>query len=397
MARKKSTPIEGLPKDPAEKLTVQKSNPLYSLWKSDMTLAEFKILDTYLSRINSRKPEQRLVHFQKGEIEQILGVKKINNADLEERLKHSMGNVVKVDDKDMKKGFRLVTLFETAEAEQDDDGIWRISLECTQKAMKYFFNVEHLGYMRYKLRSVTCIKSRYSYIIFNYLEKHRHMGLVWTENLDTLKQILNCDKEELYIEYKRFNERILKRCHKELMEKTECHFDYEPVKKNRRVVAIKFTLEPLVEEQEKLPEEIQITLEEYLEQQENKTDRVREYWESAVEEYHFTDDEIAALRSRLESIPEEKLPVVEEGSPKDVRWYHLMQQLKTKMKSMGKVNAPYKYLLRMLENEDKERKGASQQTSRPAKKNAFNDFDQREIDFDEVEAMVFNHQNKEDE
>ena len=58
MAKKKQTkPITGTGRDPERQLTVQKSNPLYGLWRSELTLAEFKILDTYLSRINSH--EQR--------------------------------------------------------------------------------------------------------------------------------------------------------------------------------------------------------------------------------------------------------------------------------------------------------------------------------------------------
>ena len=76
--KKKIEPIIGTGKDPENKLTVQKSRPLFSLWRSDMTLAEFKILDTYLSRIDSRKPEKRTVIFSKGELEQLLGVKRIN-------------------------------------------------------------------------------------------------------------------------------------------------------------------------------------------------------------------------------------------------------------------------------------------------------------------------------
>ena len=75
--------------------------------------------------------------------------------------------------KDENKGFQLVTLFEEAEAEQDDDGLWNVKLECTQKAMKYFFNIENLGYLRYKLRCITSLTSRYTYIMFIYLEANR--------------------------------------------------------------------------------------------------------------------------------------------------------------------------------------------------------------------------------
>ena len=51
-------------------LLVQKSHPLMKL--SELSLAEFKILDVYLSRINSRNPEDRTVCFEKGELEELL-------------------------------------------------------------------------------------------------------------------------------------------------------------------------------------------------------------------------------------------------------------------------------------------------------------------------------------
>lgn len=242
--KKKSEPITGIGKDPENQLTVQKSRPLYALWRSGLTLAEFKILDTYLSRIDSHKPEKRTVIFEKGELEKLLGVKKINNAELEERLKHLMGNVVKVDDPTKTRSYRLVTLFEEAVAEQDENGLWEVRMECTQKAMKYFFNVENLGYLRYKLRCVTSIASRYTYIMFVYLEANRYRKS-WEVPLDELKQILNCESEETYKAFKRFNDLILKRVQKEMHEKTECRYTYEPVKKGRSVVAIRFMVETL--------------------------------------------------------------------------------------------------------------------------------------------------------
>lgn len=243
MARKKVEPITNLGNE--DKLTVQKSLPLFALWQSELTLAEFKILDTYLSRIDSHKPDKRVVTFSKGELEEKLGVQRINNKDLESRLKHLMGNVVKIPDTETKKGFRLVTLFEEAVAEQDDYGLWQVKLECTQKAMKYFFNVDNLGYLRYKLRCVTSLTSRYTYILFCYLEHNRTMHLSWQVDLDELKSILDCDTEEYAKEFKYFNRDVLKKVQKEMHEKTECRYSYEPIKKGRSVVAIRFTLESL--------------------------------------------------------------------------------------------------------------------------------------------------------
>lgn len=245
MARKKKViePIVGPGKDPENKLTVQKSNPLLSLWRSDMSLAEFKILDTYLSRINSREPDKRTVVFTKGELEQLLGVKKINKANLLARLK-GLYRGVEIEDSDKK--IRTIGLFEETYGGLDEEtGLWTVQLTCTPSAMKYVFNIEKLGYLRYKLRCITSLSSRYAYILFLYLEKNRTMHLSWEEDVDDLRRLLNCDTEPTYAQYKRFNDLVLKKCQKELLEKTECRFEYAPIKKGRKVTAVRFTLESI--------------------------------------------------------------------------------------------------------------------------------------------------------
>ena len=221
MARKTNEPIKGLGQK--DKLTVQKSTPLLSLWRSELTLAEFKILDTYLARINSHNPEQREVLFEKGELESILGVQRINNDELKQRLKHLMGQVVEILDEDDEDGFRMVTLFEDAYLRQDKNGLWQVKMECTQQAMKYIFNIENLGYLRYKLRCITSITSRYTYVLFIYLEKNRFRK-TWEVDVDELKEILSCEKEETYKKFYRFNELVLKRVQQEMYEKTECRY-----------------------------------------------------------------------------------------------------------------------------------------------------------------------------
>lgn len=229
--------IKGLGQN--EKLIVQKSLPLFSLWKSDLTLSEFKILDTYLGRINSYDDTKREVIFEKGEIEKILGVDRIRQEELEKRLLHLMGNVVKVADLEEDDGFTLVTLFEEARAKKDEFGMWQIKLECTQKAKKYFFNVDNLGYLRYKLRCITNLSSRYSYILFMYLEQNKFRK-TWEVQLQDLKNILNCTADR-YKEFKFFRKEVLERAKIELEERSNYKFSYETVKKGRYVVAIRFS------------------------------------------------------------------------------------------------------------------------------------------------------------
>lgn len=340
MARPKKNvePIVGTGRDPESKLTVQKSVPLFSLWRSDMSLAEFKILDTYLSRINSHEPEKRTVVFTKGELEQLLGVTKINKADLTTRL-NGLGRFVEVEQSDKK--LHKVALFEEAYGEIDENGLWTIQLTCTSKAMKYIFNVEKMGYLRYKLRCITSLTSRYTYVLFIYLE-HNRWRKSWEIDLDELRQILNCDQDELYKEFKRFNERILKRCQKELHEKTECRFDYESVKTGRRVTGVRFTLETLADTIEPvLPG--QMSIDDYEDEDPNAV--IAEALPDSL-----TPEQVEALRI----IAGPKVPWIPGGAlPRECAIADYLRRKVLVMNANGRtVKHPFNYLKAMVEQDE---------------------------------------------
>ena len=218
---------------------VQKSNPLQSLSETKMTLAEFKILDAYLSKIDSHKPEERSVTFDKGELESLLGVTQIKNKDLSDRI-DNLFKVVTIQDPDKPNKFTKIALFSCAECTQGDDGLWTIKLACSPEAMEYIFNIESIGYLRYRLKNVVNLTSRYSYLLFLYLESNRFRG-TWTIPLDDLKKMLCCTADT-YNEYKRFNDLVLKKCQKELSQKTDIDFDYVALRRGRKVSGIQFIL-----------------------------------------------------------------------------------------------------------------------------------------------------------
>lgn len=233
-----------IPKDEC-KLMVQKSNPLQTLSETEMTLPEFKILDAYLSLINSHDEEKRYVRFEKGELERILGVTKINKSDLHKRLKN-LFQVVTIKDKHKKNGFTMIALFEKAEAIQDENGLWQVDLACTPSAMEYIFNIDTIGYLPYMLKNIIELTSRYSYILYLYLESHRRFKS-WKISIDELKAKLNCTADTYSI-YWRFNDLILKKCQKEINEKTNLRFSYKPTdKKGRTYTAIQFTVETITD------------------------------------------------------------------------------------------------------------------------------------------------------
>lgn len=351
MARKKIDPIVGLGYE--NKLTVQKSLPLFALWQSDLTLSEFKILDTYLSRIDSHKPEKRAIILEKGEIENALGIQKINNQDLKLRLKHLMGNVVEVPDKDEKKGFQLVTLFEEAEAEQDDDGLWNVKLECTQKAMKYFFNIENLGYLRYKLRCITSLTSRYTYIMFIYLEANRFRKS-WEVPLEELKKILHCENEATYNEFRFFNVKILKKVQREMHEKTECQYSYFPIKRGRSVKAIRFEVETLPKQYE-APEQLEMPgftdSEPIFDVSQSEAER-RDLYRDALAPYVVTDDQIDGLVQLARKHIDARGHFTGSDLDQQIYNYLLFAKRHAKTNARSEIKNIYRYLLPIIENND---------------------------------------------
>lgn len=351
MARKKIDPIVGLGYE--NKLTVQKSLPLFALWRSDLTLSEFKILDTYLSRIDSHKPEKRAIILEKGEIENALGIQKINNQDLKLRLKHLMGNVVEVPDKDEKKGFQLVTLFEEAEAEQDDDGLWNVKLECTQKAMKYFFNIENLGYLRYKLRCITSLTSRYTYIMFIYLEANRFRKS-WEVPLEELKKILHCENEATYNEFRFFNVKILKKVQKEMHEKTECQYSYFPIKRGRSVKAIRFEVKTLPKQYE-APEQLEMPgftgSDPIFDVSQSEAER-RDLYRDALAPYVVTDDQIDELVQLARKHIDAHGHFTGSTLDQQIYNYLLFAKRHATTNSRSEIKNIYRYLLPIIENND---------------------------------------------
>lgn len=328
-----------------DKLTVQKSRALLGLSKSKLSLQEFKILDTYLARIDSHKPERRSVLFEKGELENILGVQRINSSDLKNNLKHLMSNIVEIPDSDEKKGFKLITLFEEAVAKQDDDGFWTVRLACTKNAMKYMFNIENLGYYRYKLRCIMPLKSRYSYLMFLYLESNRRIHREWEVKIDTLKELLNCDSDDYAKEFKYFNRDILKRVQTELIEKTECQYTYEPVKKGRKIVAVRFNLKSLSAQIEDIINTPDTSSNDVIVEE-------VELWHTALKDFNLTEDQLNVIDSILMTVPTSKMP----NSPacedsEDLMKYHYIDQYVKLIKnrdSVKPISNKYAYLVKIL-------------------------------------------------
>ena len=222
-------------------LVVRKSRPLLTLWASQLSLYAFRLLDVYLTKIDIHDEASRTVIFYKQELEQILDVDRIRTEELDKILDTLLEKVQIVDKINGIKAKIKINLFETATTLEDENGVKMVKMECTQTAKKYFFNIEQIGYLKYRLKHITPLKSRYSYVLFTFLESNRFRPQ-FEIKLEKLKKFLRCDKEEEYKGFKRFNDKVLKKAKKELEEKISYKFTYKTIKTGRNVTSIWFEL-----------------------------------------------------------------------------------------------------------------------------------------------------------
>lgn len=225
-----------------EAYIVEKSRPLMLMKEVPFALGELKILDTYLSRINARDPAATTVRFSKEEYEDLMGIERMRPERLEKYVKSIMEKTVSVPDPAARGGWKVYTLFDEAICSQDENDQWWIDLSCTTKAKKLFFNIEGIGYIRYQLKNVLPLTSKYSVLLYIYLLDNRFRGS-WVVSLQELREkVFRCNSEFYAENFKNFKQDILDKAIKETNEKTDLTFSYEPQKTGRRVTGIKFTL-----------------------------------------------------------------------------------------------------------------------------------------------------------
>jgi hypothetical protein len=139
------------------------------------------------------------------------------------------------------KSFLQFVLFTAAYYHLDDYGVPIIELSCSPQAKELFFCIGKYHYFKYALENVINLTHKASYLLYIYILPNRYRG-TWTISLEKLRDnVLDCKKQESYQEFKIFKNRVLDPAVKEINAKTDCHFEYEPIKRGRKVVEIKFT------------------------------------------------------------------------------------------------------------------------------------------------------------
>ena len=224
------------------KWIVEKSDPLMLMCAIPFSLGELKILDTYISRINAADASHRTVVFTKEEYEKLMGLTCANPRSLDRCTDSLLCKRVRVK---MPGGyFWKFNLFTSAGYLRDDYGKPIVELTCSEEAKELFFFIKDDGntyqYFKYALENVIKLTRKASYLLYLHILHERYRG-EWEIPLEELRDVvLDCQGQESYQEYKIFKRAVLDPAVKEVNKKTNCHFKYEPIKRGRWVIGIKF-------------------------------------------------------------------------------------------------------------------------------------------------------------
>ena len=227
--------LENHLKDTAE---VAKSRPLLLMKSVPFELGELKVLDTYISRINSENPNIRTVIFSKDEYEELIGVK---NIDWRTLAKHTRGLLGKIVELEMKpREYMQFVLFTKAHYHLDEQGLAAVELTCSEEAQRLFFGIKEIGYLKYQLANVLSLTSKYSYLLYLYL-KDNVFRECWKVSVEELRdKKLDLKNNEYYKQFKYFKRDILGKALKEVNEKTDISYEWKPIKRGRTVTHIEF-------------------------------------------------------------------------------------------------------------------------------------------------------------
>lgn len=163
-----------------------------------------------------------------------------------------MGKTVTVPEFDSQGNWDIYTLFTRARCYKDNDGVYKISLTCTEEAKKLFFNLEGVGYLKYQLKNVINLQRKYSVLLYFYLIDNRFRN-VWRVSLDKLKKdVFRCETKA-YTAFKYFKRDVLQPAIEEINKCTDIEFKYSPIKSGTRIEEIEFTL---IADNVAIPEEI---------------------------------------------------------------------------------------------------------------------------------------------
>ena len=221
---------------------VEKRNVLNEIRSNSMTLQELRFFSIYLSKINSRDINTRVVRFSISDFQIIMELESRLKIDDMKRVTNSLlCKVVNVPDE--YGGYTGFQLFKECVVSKDKNGEWYVEIDAHDKALPLMFEFQ-TRFFSYNLWNALRLKSSNQLRMYEILKQYEKIGSRILK-IEELKELLGIKKDE-YTRFGDFKRRVLDGCQQALKENTDIQFTYESCGKKGvggKVFFLKFNIQ----------------------------------------------------------------------------------------------------------------------------------------------------------
>lgn len=218
---------------------VVKRNVLNELRANNMSLQELRFFSIYLSKINPKDIDSRIVSFSLEDFRLIMELGRLNIDYLKNITNNLLGKVINIPSSDG--GYEAFQVFKHCKVFRENEA-WYIEIDAHDQALPLMFEFKE-KYFSYKLWNALKLKSSNQLRIYEILKQYERIGYrILT--VEKLREMIGIDKKQ-YKVYKDFRKYVLDVCQKAIEENTDIKFTYEPYGKKGKggkILEIKFNI-----------------------------------------------------------------------------------------------------------------------------------------------------------
>lgn len=247
---------------------VEKKNVLNEIRSNNMTLQELRFFSIYLSKINARDINTRVVRFPLSDFQKIMEIGRMNIKHFKEVADSLLCNVVHIPLDTG--GLSCFQLFKECTLNQNEFGEWFIEIDAHDKALPLMFDFK-AKYFTYELWNALRLKSANQVRMYEILKQYEKSG-ERKLSLSELRSLLGIAPDE-YPRWNNFKARVIDSCQESLLENTDLSFTYKVIKNGQggKIIGVHFFIKKNTEYLD------QLTLDEFIDMQQSNVSEENEF------------------------------------------------------------------------------------------------------------------------
>ena len=277
---------------------IKKRNVLNEIRANSMTLQELRFFSIYLSKINPKDINTRVVRFSLNDFQAIMELDSRIKIDYMKRVTDSLlCKVVNVPNE--RGGYTGFQLFKECVVDIDEKEEWYVEIDAHDKALPLMFEFQS-RFFSYQLWNALRLRSSNQLRMYEILKQYEKIGSR-VIGVNELRELLGIGKDE-YPRFNDFKNRVLDACQQALREITDLKFTYEPYGKRGKggkILSLKFIIEKNTDYVD------QMTLFEFIEERKREMEEDTDDWNEPEDNTDGDDDTISPLyRKKIEFLRE---------------------------------------------------------------------------------------------